>query len=197
MEGEANDLGDGVRFDLRYLTVYNGGRVVFDYLHLVRSRGLQTRSNAAAMEEDYWFRLAKLRETFAAAIQGDFDLLIDVPSNSGYHRPYLSAVLSKYSQVRCVRFRKDSYLCANPENCDALVSTCHFIKDHDKDLANHHRVLIVDDVYSTGTTARVVITKLLGAGLAPNSSVVVACPLRVVVDESAKAFGDILAANRG
>lgn len=194
---EVIDNGDGVRFDLQWLSTYDGGHNPFDYLQLVRTRSLVRFADVMAIEENYWSRLPSLRESFATYVQGEFDLIIDVPSNSGYHRPYLSALLAKRAGLRCVGLLKSTHHHAAPEKFAALLAACTFVKDHDANLGSHHSVLIVDDVYSTGTTARVTITKLLGAGLPRDASIRVACPLRVSVDPYVKDVCEMMSASKG
>ena len=161
----------------------------FDYLHRVRTRAIATSANGYIPEEAYWRNLNNLRTQFAGLLPDPlmFDLIVDPPSNSGYHRTFLSACHSRIGLAkRMIRFVKDTHVSSSPENIDALREHCHIVQplgEPAPNLVGFHNVLIVDDVYSTGTILTVVIEKLRAAGLPVAAAITLACPLRVPLPE--------------
>jgi hypoxanthine-guanine phosphoribosyltransferase len=91
-------------------------------------------------------------------------------------------------EVRCVHFVKETDVRSSKDNLEKLREGCRFLKDDDKDIGQHENILIVDDVYSEGNIARVVIEKLKVAGLPSDSTITVACPLRVHHHEVTEAY---------
>lgn len=83
-------LPSGNTASLFYEHDYPGG--TYDYIQLARSNSLFIKQNMHQIEEGYWAQLEPNRTAFATHIPFTFDLLIDAPSNSSWHRPYLSAV---------------------------------------------------------------------------------------------------------
>ena len=59
----------------------------FDYLHRIRTRAVVKSTGGAAVEESYWDSLHQRRTDFANGLPNHevFDLIVDPPSNSGYH----------------------------------------------------------------------------------------------------------------
>jgi hypothetical protein len=50
-----------------------------------------------------------------------FDLIVDPPSNSGYHRSFLSACHNRIGLAkRMIRFVKETHLSSSPQNIAAL-----------------------------------------------------------------------------
>jgi hypothetical protein len=165
---------------------YGGGGQPFDYLHMVRSRALLVRGDSSRLEKDYWDNLEPRRRRFAAevkALAGDVDLVIDPPSRNTLHRPYLAAVLDAYPEAPWLYFLKNQDVQALHDNLEAMRGAFAGPREGDRPMrkkkAELSRVLIVDDVFSEGNVAAVVIEKLLAAGVPPEARFLLACPLRV------------------
>src|SRR5437016_3423496 len=81
---------------------YGHGDRPFDYIQMVRSRGLFAHGEMSRIERDYWNGLEAGRRQFAEDVRGalgEVDMIIDPPSRSTLHRPYLSALLDTYPAV--------------------------------------------------------------------------------------------------
>jgi hypothetical protein len=169
----------------------------FDYLHRVRTRAIAKSANGHIPEEAYWRNLNNLRTQFADLLPNPlaFELIVDPPSNSGYHRTFLSACHSRIGLAkRMIRFVKDTHVSSSPENINALREHCHIVQplgEPAPNLAGFHNVLVVDDVYSTGTILTVVIEKLRAAGLPADAAITLACPLRIHPPEPPIDFNDL------
>jgi hypothetical protein len=155
------------------------GHGKYDYLQFVRSRGLLILQDRRQFEETYWRSLEHNRTDFAAQLPDRFDLLVDPPSNSGYHRPFLSAFARQLKGVPCVHFLKNTHKRAHPDTVGILRATVKASGTIQGKLGKFINVLIVDDVFSSGTIGTVVIEKLREAGLPQTASITVACPLRM------------------
>ena len=157
---------------------FESGQGKYDILHLIRSRGHFLVTDWKEFEERYWSSLDRNRNGFADGVGTDYDLIVDAPSNSGHHRPFLSAVRQR---CRCpfAVLVKETHFRAEPGNLDKLRAAIKFHGKVAGNIGDRRSVLIVDDVYCSGTIARIVIEKLLEAGLSPDANIVVACPLRM------------------
>jgi hypothetical protein len=158
---------------------FRNGAGTYDYLHFARSRGLFTLANAKQLEETYWRDLERNRSAFAAQLQEPFDLLVDPPSNSGYHRPYLSAFVRQLPRIPCLRFLKNTAERAHPDNIGILRACIKAMGSPQGQIGGITNVLIVDDVFSSGTIVTVVIEKLFEYGLPKDATITLACPLRM------------------
>jgi len=107
-----------IRYRLCFDQYFQNGRGRFDYLHFVRSRGLFTLPGYRQIEEAYWLDLERNRTDFASQLNESFDLLVDPPSNSGYHRPFLSAFGRRQLHVPCVHLtsRQSEHLRMPPKS---------------------------------------------------------------------------------
>jgi hypothetical protein len=169
-----------VEYRLYYDHDYAQGNGKFDYLQLVRSRALFAKQNAKQLEEGYWAGLQQNRSDFAAGLDEPFDLIVDPPSNSGYHRPFLSAFIAQTNfAVRVVRLIKNTHVRSCPENLGELRANIKFFGETPENLVDHMNVLVVDDVFSSGTIMAIVIEKLIAAGLSKDAMFTLACPLRM------------------
>lgn len=160
-------LPNNVTVDLYYAHDYPGGP--FDYFQHARTHTLFRMKNLHQIEEAYWDGLQQNRTAFANQIVPGFDLIIDAPSNSGWHRPFVSAVRARFPAIPCISFIKD------PINAAIIRAYQNLVPG----LAQATRVLIVDDLYSTGTMAAAIIHRLHGYGLDPAVPFDLACPLRI------------------
>lgn len=173
---------------LYYERDYSKGGHRLDFLHLIKE-GLFF--NAAqpfdpdGLEEAYWADLDKYRHQFAAAIPGAYDLLVDPPSTSGYHRPYLSAFKQRHPNLQWVYFWKNKPVKADINNMDELRKEVVYAAQRSKGsykgipAPKCQRIIIVDDVYASGVTAAVIVEKLWGLGVPKTAEITIACPLRV------------------
>lgn len=170
---------------LYYGHQFAGGAERFDYLHLIRSRSFFSLPNPKEREEAYWSNLETNRWAFVDGLGEQFDLIVDPPSRSGYHRPYLSAFLSRQPDVRCVRFMKSEPVKSAPVNMPRLREVVSTVEK--SDLSEFRNVLLVDDVFSTATIAAVGLEKLREAGLSQQAQITVACPLWLVMEVAQQA----------
>lgn len=165
---------------LYYEHAYQHGGGRYDYLHMIRSRSLFALANWRPFEDTYWSTLDANRRAFAQGLKETFDVIIDSPSNRCFHRPFLAAFLHHHQGSPCIRFTKATSANSNPGNRVALsqgISLAHAVNG--AALANVKRVLIVDDVFSTGTIASILVEQLVAAGLNAVAEITVAAPLRV------------------
>jgi hypothetical protein len=180
---------------LYYEHDYSAGSHVLDYLHLIKG-GMFFKPiqpfDADAMEEEYWAKLDAFRNQFANDIPGSYDLLVDPPSSSGYHRPYLSAYKVVAPQVQWVYFWKNKPIKADINDLDPLRATVVLADSRCKGNFKKvppkacQKIIIVDDVFATGATATVIIEKLWAAGIPMTVELSIACPLRIPPDVQGK-----------
>jgi hypothetical protein len=88
--------------DLFFEHDYGEGNRPFDYIQMVRSRAFFVHAEPARIERDYWNGLEAGQRQFAEGVRmalGEVDMIIDPPSRSTLHRPYLSALLDAYPDV--------------------------------------------------------------------------------------------------
>lgn len=176
-----------------YFEAHYDENKIWSYIQDVRARaimqrrtkhGRETADKATQSEEAYWQRLNELRRSSAAFFldQGIVpDLIVDPPSNTGYHRPYLSAFLTAYPHADyCYLFKKDITL-------ESGTGKTSFMQMHegtelrhrdDVDLAAKKTVLIVDDIFSKGLVAAVTIHKVKPL-VNPDAAFLLFCPLRL------------------
>jgi hypothetical protein len=174
--------GAEIAYRLYYGHDYQSGAGAFDYLHRIRTRAVFANAHGAFAEEEYWNQLQQRRTLFANGLAGHeaIDLIVDPPSNSGYHRPFLGAFLRRIGFAkRMVRFIKDTSVSSFPANIAQLREHCRLYGEPPYGLEGFGNVLIVDDVFSTGTIVSVTIEKLIEAGLPQDAAFTLACPLRI------------------
>lgn len=174
-----NTKKGAVSCQLLYAHSFGMHPYVFDYLHQVRTRSL---FQVAGREDPYWQSLETNRQRFAKGLPLPVDVLVDAPSNSGYHRPYFSAVAAKTRHKALVHFCKDTFVKSDPANIASLRASIK-IFGVKPDLSSYISALIIDDVYSSGTIATVVSENLFDAGFPVNGAITIACPLRIDHDQ--------------
>jgi hypothetical protein len=164
---------------------YSNGDGPFDYIQMVRSRALFGDSEPSAVERSYWNSLEPRRRAFAAEVKslvGDMDLIVDPPSRNTLHRPYLAAILDAYPDTPWVYLVKDEAVDSTFKNLTAIRGAVSSPRSGDRDFPknkpNTQNVLIVDDAFSEGNVASVVIEKLVAYGIPKTARFVVAAPLR-------------------
>lgn len=175
-----------IAYQLYYGHDYNNGAGAFNYLHRIRTRAVFANALGGFAEEEYWNQLQQRRTQFANGLAGyeAIDLIVDPPSNSGYHRPFLGAFLRRIGfEKHMVRFIKDTAVSSSPATIAQLREHCRLFGQPPYELEGFGNVLIVDDVFSTGTIVSVAIEKLIAAGLPQDAAFTVACPLRMLPPE--------------
>jgi hypothetical protein len=181
-----------IPYTLLFEEYFSNGTGKYDYLHLVRSRHLFLMTQGRQIEERYWNDLNTNRHSFARQLTGTFDLLVDPPSNTGYHRPFFSAVAAQHQGIQRVHFKKDTSEQSQPSKLNWLRAGVAAIGQSQGRLGGCNDVLIIDDVFSTGTIATVVIEKLLEAGLSEQARITLACPLRMPPTDPLTADADAI-----
>ena len=194
--------------DLHFLEEYKDKRLL-SYIQDVRSRAIMVRRTAgnretAGMscrhEAEYWKRLGESCERLVEEVRTAgvaFDLIADPPSNTGYHRPYLTALQQAFPQAAYCYCVKDKKLEAGTGEIGfaALNDGTQFRRRDDDDLSGMRSILIVDDVFSNGLTSSVVVHKLR-PHVHPDARFTVACPLRLPAKNEADELQQMLDAMR-
>jgi hypothetical protein len=164
---------------LYYEHTYNllGGNPL-NFLHLIRQVNVFINmQNPHVFEESYWHDLDATRVAFAAAVAAvlpDVDMLVDPPSTRGFHRPFLSSFKQTYN-VPCLMLRKTGQAPpAAPVAALGMTPNQAAVPP-----ADMHTILIVDDVYSKGSTAARVIDFLQGFPLPNDVQFHIAAPLLI------------------
>lgn len=174
---------------LHFLEEYKEG--LLSYIQDVRARAIQSRqvrfgretaSAALNFERRYWENLEDSCDRLVEQVRdSDFDLIVDPPSNTGYHRPYLSALQRAYPHAAYC------YLLKNSPGLESGPGEIRFTDlDHgtefrfrtDDNLLERKSILIVDDILSKGLTAAVVVHKVR-PHVHPEARFTLACPLRL------------------
>jgi adenine/guanine phosphoribosyltransferase-like PRPP-binding protein len=157
-------------------------RSFLSYLQAVRS-GTLFVADRHGLENQYWSELERVRTNFAQAVVaqgGSFDLIVDPPSRSGLHRPYLVAMRQLCPTVEHCRFvkRRDVSSGESGTSRDDLAQAIEIRGAGEADALKPSKVLIVDDVFATGRTAAVLIDALTPL-VAPGAEYTLACVIRV------------------
>lgn len=172
--------------ELRYLLQYSGPVTplpVLAYLQRVRMPAL-TRNHPEMiewLEKQYHAALPQLLETFSALLASErIDLIVAVPSSRQDVDPYRAAVVSTHAEALdlSATFRKNPEIAATTATSRDAVDqaiTCDSIVVP----ATATRVLILDDIFSSGRSAAAVIARLRERGLNPKATVIIAAPLWV------------------
>lgn len=157
-----------------------------EYPHVIRQRIRPARSEHQDLfEEAYWEKLNSFRMAFArecASRIGEIHVLVDVPSDTGFHRPYVSAFKQVYPNCYWRRYVKATTIDPRAPRINELRRTVRFTSESDRRPIQRDEwrlVLIPDDVFATGDTARVVLEEMFPSGLPGDLVVHLACPLRI------------------
>lgn len=175
-----------VSFTLLYAHAYDFTQThLLNYLQSVRSHALAISPSGGQLEQDYWDAINGMRQRVVSLLEppDNYDAIVDPPSLSGNHRPYLAACHKAIGRGKpIIRMIKREPVSASTHTLHAM-SECCCIKDplgQPLNIASLNSILIVDDVYATGKTVAVIVEKLRQRGLPPHVSITVACPLRVI-----------------
>jgi hypothetical protein len=160
-------LPNGVTAELYYMHDYGSGGA-FNYIQHARTNSIFMVPDPPKFEEKYWHDLEKNRSDFATQIPTEFDLIIDAPSNSGWHRPFTSAVCRVFPGIPFINFIKET-------NGPGIKAFNNNVAGWDQ----AKRVLIVDDVFNPGKIAASVIDRLQQYSTNQLATFMIACPLRV------------------
>jgi hypothetical protein len=158
--------------------------VTFDlqFLHRVRDpRWLGQYPDWATSEEasSYYSQLPKATKALASELRDTpMDLVLTPPSRRHDAEPYL-AELKRYFRdavdlSRSVHRVRDVSAGANPGAVEFAASIALTFAGS---LSNFRSVLIVDDVYSSGTTAAAIVFRLEQFGLHIDAQITIAAPL--------------------
>jgi hypothetical protein len=180
-----------VTFDLIYLEEYQYLGLL-SYIQDVRSRAIlirtvggerETATQAFQQEARYWEQLTESTQKLVAEVsrlRTDFDLIVDPPSNTGYHRPYLAAFRTVFPNALSCYFVKTKSIEAGSNSvsfADLSAKTDVRKRPYDN-LRECKSILIVDDIFSTGLTSSVIVQKLSSI-VHENAQFTVACPLKM------------------
>lgn len=161
-------LPNNVLVDLYYIHDYGVVAGPYNYIQQSRTNSLYGKPTVHQTEEAYWSHLEQNRMDFANQVPVDFDLIIDMASNSAWHSPYLSAVCRAYPNIPCIYFIKE-----------VGGTGVKAYQDNTAGLAQAKRILIVDDVFQSGSGVARVIDKLTQYGTNTSVKYMIACPLRI------------------
>jgi len=180
--------------ELLFLTRYIPWDHPCSYIQHVRERKVyvyeyadaELRGKIRQQETDYFAQLETLRRSFADETCNAIplvDLIVDPPSNSHLHRPYLAAIRDRLPDVGSVCFVKHKAISSSGKGCtvDDLYRTMQPRAHEEVDvrLKDKRRVLIVDDAFASGKTAAAVIRHLKPRMSEAETQFIVACPLLV------------------
>ncbi len=177
---------------LYYMQDFTNGNNVFDVLQGIRKLSLYAKIALwDTLEERYWNDLNHNRKDFAADCSqaiGQIDLIIDPPSTRGLHRPYLSAFKQPYKSVPWISLKKTAPIDVDAQKLDELRNVVDWGADSRNDphrgalnLSSASHVLIVDDVFSSGSTAAVIVEFIRSRGVPSGAVYYVAAPLRIPI----------------
>lgn len=173
------------KVDLFFEHDYGNGSRPFDYIQMIRSRALFAHGEGSRIEREYWNGLEAGRRQFAKDVRealGEIDMIIDPPSRNALHRPYLAALLDAYPDVPWLYSLKNGDVQSVFENLAKLREVITPPRQGDRKFPKKKleigRVLVVDDAFSEGNIASVVIEKLIEFGIPPQARFFIAVPLR-------------------
>ena len=148
------------------------------YLHSIRSGDIKEDSHIA---EAYRNNIKCYAEKLLNEFNWKYiDSVIGTPSSRDHINPYLSLFKRKFKPdldlTGC--FTKKSNFSAGLGNIN--IHTCGGIDYHcELDISCLKSILIIDDLFSTGTTAAIIIKLLKSHGVKDLISIALACPLLV------------------
>jgi hypothetical protein len=173
--------------ELRYLAKYTGPSrpdPVLVYLHRVRIPSLvRAYPDAVAnLERQYQDAIPQLTKGFVALLAGEqIDLIVATPSSRRDVVPYHEAVRAAYPGALDLTdaFRKAPTVSATTATSSEAVDRAITTEPVEVP-PTARRVLIVDDIFSSGRTAAAIVARLRANGLQPNATVLIAAPLWVM-----------------
>lgn len=171
--------------ELVYVDAYghgvSGGTTGLVFLHRVRQLGEQ-HPWVRANEQYYHERVRpKAASTLAGYLRGRrFDAVLAPPSRRGDAVTYLDAIVEELGPVQdwtaCFS-RHEGASAGTLRSCEALYDALTFVPR--ESITGRSAVLMVDESFSSGTTACAVLRHLVDAGLPRECQFTVAAPLWV------------------
>lgn len=186
--------------EVLYLVKYNSSTAWSHpccYIQHVRERKVYVydyedpdlRLRMRAQEEEYYASLDRIRSDFASSVlaaEPSIDLIVDPPSNSHLHRPYLSSIRNRVPEIDSMCFVKHDHTSSSVSGTtvDDLSRSMkpRASPEIDSRIKDKQCIVVVDDAFATGKTAAAIVQCLKRRITAPQARFLIACPL--LVDQS-------------
>lgn len=159
-------------------------KVIHDlqFLHRVRDpKWIAQYPDWATSEEavSYYTQLPNAARSLADAIPSiEIDIILAAPSRRRDAEPFLAWIKRRFPNAKdltkCVHRVRDISAGEHP---GAIQFIANIALTYGASLSEARHVLIVDDVFSSGTTASAITFRLEQLGLPPNATIAIAAPL--------------------
>ena len=204
MPVEIISICDSINTKIVFIDKYhpNGNEdTVLKYFQIIRRLALYDPDFVESYRVAYETYLPELLQEFNELLLDiRIDAVVTPPSRYKLIEPYVEVVKGKYNNI----IDLSQYFTKMNSNSISSDFSCEdykekIIYDSVIDLSSFKSILFLDDVMATGKTAKVIIDKLVEAGLAEPCILTIACPLWIkepelkkVPEVSKKAIRDIL-----